>query len=57
MLLRFCCPGNAFPFSAPEYEDDDMGANSILVEQAHRFTLPVDNYSREGFNHPVPPSL
>jgi hypothetical protein len=48
---------NAFLFSTPEHEDADMGANSILIEQARRFTLLVGNYSREGFNHPGPAFL
>ena len=48
---------NAFLFSTPEYEDADMGANSILIEQARRFSLLVGNYSREGFNHPGPAFL
>ena len=48
---------NAFLFSAPEYERADMGANSILIEQARRFTLLVGNYSRKGFNHPGPAFL
>jgi hypothetical protein len=48
---------NAFLFSTPEYESADMGANSILIEQARRFTLLVGNYSREGFNHPGPAFL
>jgi hypothetical protein len=34
-----------------------MAANSILIEQARRFTLLVGNYSREGFNHPGPAFL
>lgn len=48
---------NAFLFSRPLYEDADMGANSILIEQARRFTLLVGNYSRERFNHPGPALL
>ena len=48
---------NAFLFSVPEYERADMGANSILIEQARRFTLLVGNYSRKGFNHPGPAFL
>lgn len=48
---------NAFLFSTPLYEDADMGANSILIEQARRFTLLVGNYSREKFNHPGPAFL
>ena len=48
---------NAFLFSTPLYEDADMGANSILIEQARRFTLLVGNYSRERFNHPGPALL
>jgi hypothetical protein len=48
---------NAFLFSVPLYEDADMGANSILIEQARRFALLVGNYSRERFNHPGPAFL
>ena len=48
---------NAFLFSTPLYEDADMGANSILIEQARRFTLLVGHYSREKFNHPGPAFL
>jgi hypothetical protein len=48
---------NSFIFSTPLYEDADMGANSILIEQARRFSLLVGNYSREGFNHPGPAFL
>jgi len=48
---------NAFLFTTPLYEDADMGANSILIEQARRFTLLVGNYSRERFNHPGPAFL
>src|ERR1700728_4283784 len=48
---------NAFLFSTPEYENADMGADSILIEQARRFSLLVGNYSREHFNHPGPAFL
>src|SRR3984885_1147505 len=48
---------NAFLFSTPEYEDADMGANSILIEQGRRFTLLVGHYSREHFNEPGPAFL
>jgi hypothetical protein len=48
---------NAWLFSVPEYEDADMGAYSIQVEQARRFALLVGNYSREHFNHPGPAFL
>ncbi|HEY3880017.1 MAG TPA: hypothetical protein VGM12_15600 [Trebonia sp.] len=48
---------NAFLFSTPEYERADMGANSILIEQARRLRLLVGNYSRKGFNHPGPAFL
>jgi hypothetical protein len=44
-------------FSVPVYEDADMGAYSIQVEQARRFALLVGNYSREKFNHPGPAFL
>jgi hypothetical protein len=56
-MLTVLLARNAFLFSAPEYEDADMAANSILIEQARRFTLLVGNYSREGFNHPGPAFL
>jgi hypothetical protein len=48
---------NAWVFSEPVYEDADMGAYSIQVEQARRFALLVGNYSREKFNHPGPAFL
>ena len=56
-MLTVLLVRNAFLFSTPEYETADMGANSILIEQARRFTLLVGNYSREGFNHPGPAFL
>jgi hypothetical protein len=48
---------NAYLFSTPLYEDADMGANSILIEQARHFSLLVGNYSRLKFNHPGPAFL
>jgi hypothetical protein len=48
---------NAWLFSSPVYEDADMGAYSIQIEQARRFSLLVGNYSREKFNHPGPAFL
>lgn len=48
---------NAYLFTTPLYEDADAGANSILIEQARRFTLLVGNYSRVRFNHPGPAFL
>ena len=57
LVLGVLLVRNAFLFSTPEYEDADMGANSILIEQARRFSLLVGNYSREHFNHPGPAFL
>jgi hypothetical protein len=57
LVLAVLLVRNAFLFSTPEYEDADMGANSILIEQARRFSLLVGNYSREHFNHPGPAFL
>ena len=57
LVLTVLLVRNAFLFSTPEYEQADLGANSILIEQARRFTLLVGNYSREGFNHPGPAFL
>ncbi|HEY0935423.1 MAG TPA: hypothetical protein VGD91_16975, partial [Trebonia sp.] len=57
VLLGVLLVRNAFLFSAPEYERADMGANSILIEQARRLSLLVGNYSREGFSHPGPAFL
>ena len=56
-MLTLLLARNAFLFTSPEYEDADMAANSILIEQARRFTLLVGNYSRVGFNHPGPAFL
>ena len=56
-MLTVLLVRNAFLFTSTEYEDADMGANSILIEQARRFTLLVGNYSRVGFNHPGPAFL
>ncbi|MBV9381542.1 MAG: hypothetical protein JOY82_23555 [Streptosporangiaceae bacterium] len=53
-LLAVACVRNRFLFATRLYEDADMGANSILVEQARRFTLLTGNYSRELFDHPGP---
>jgi hypothetical protein len=57
LVLAVLLVRNAFLFAAPEYEDADMGANSILIEQARRFTLLVGHYSREHFNEPGPAFL
>jgi hypothetical protein len=48
---------NAYLFATPLHEDADMGADSILIEQARRWTLLVGNYSRERFHHPGPAFL
>jgi hypothetical protein len=48
---------NAFLFRRSYYEASDMGANSILIEQARGFRLLVGDYSRLGFNHPGPAYL
>jgi hypothetical protein len=57
LMLGVLLVRNGYLFGTPEYEDADMGADSILIEQARRFTLLVGNYSREGFNHPGPAFL
>jgi hypothetical protein len=56
-LLVLLCVRNRFIFSTRLYEDADMGANSILIEQARHFTLLVGNYSRDHFHHPGPAYL
>jgi hypothetical protein len=53
-LVVLLCVRNRFLFSTRLYEDADMGANSILVEQARNFTLLIGNYSRDHFHHPGP---
>ena len=53
-LVAVLCVRNRFLFSTRLYEDADMGANSILIEQARHFTLLVGNYSRDRFYHPGP---
>ncbi len=57
VVLGILLVRNAWLFSVPVYEDADMGAYSIQVEQARRFALLVGNYSREKFNHPGPAFL
>ena len=42
---------------AATYENGDMAANSLLVQDAKSFHLLVGNYSRVGFNHPGPALL
>src|SRR5580693_7526581 len=56
-LVTLLCIRNRFLFTTRLYEDADMGANSILVEQARHFTLLVGNYSRDHFHHPGPAYL
>jgi hypothetical protein len=57
LVLGILLVRTSWLFSVPEYEDADMGAYSIQVEQARRFALLVGNYSREHFNHPGPAFL
>ena len=57
VLVGLLCVRNRFLFTTRLYEDADMGANSILIEQARHFTLLVGNYSRDGFHHPGPAYL
>jgi hypothetical protein len=57
LVLGILLIRNAFLFSTPLYEDADMGANSLLIEQARRFTLLVGHYSQDRFNHPGPAFL
>ena len=54
VLVVVLCVRNRFLFTTRLYEDADMGANSILIEQARHFTLLVGNYSRDRFHHPGP---
>jgi hypothetical protein len=56
-LVVLLCVRNRFLFSTRLYEDADMGANSILIEQARHFTLLVGNYSKDHFHHPGPTIL
>jgi hypothetical protein len=48
---------NASVLETPLYERSDQAANSILVEQARRFTLLIGIYSRTHVNHPGPAYL
>jgi hypothetical protein len=57
VLFALLCVRNRFLFTTRLYEAADMGANSILIEQARQFTLLVGNYSRDHFNHPGPAYL
>jgi hypothetical protein len=51
------CAVNAPVLGTPLYEHGDEGANSILIEQARRFTLLTGIYSRTHINHPGPAFL
>ena len=53
-LLVLLVVRNRFLFSTRLYEAADMGANSILIEQARHFTLLIGNYSRDHIHHPGP---
>jgi hypothetical protein len=57
VVLGILLTRNAWLFRSPVYEDADMGAYSLQIEQARRFSLLVGNYSRERFNHPGPAFL
>jgi hypothetical protein len=57
LVLGILLVMNSWLFTTPVYEDGDMGAYSIQIEQARRFRLLVGNYSREKFNHPGPAFL
>ncbi len=48
---------NASVLGTPLYERTDEGANSILIEQARRFTLLTGIYSHTHVNHPGPAFL
>ncbi|HEY6791607.1 MAG TPA: hypothetical protein VI365_30270 [Trebonia sp.] len=48
---------NASVLGTPLYERSDQAANSILIEQARRFTLLTGIYSRTGIDHPGPAYL
>src|SRR5947209_7482485 len=56
-LVAVLCVRNRFLFTTRLYEDADMGANSILVEQARHLSLLTGNYSRDHFHHPGPAYL
>jgi hypothetical protein len=56
-LVAVLCVRNRFLFTTRLYEDADMGANSILVEQARHLSLLAGNYSRDHFHHPGPAYL
>lgn len=56
-LLALLCVRNRFLFTTRLHEDADMGANSILIEQARHFALLIGNYSRDHFHHPGPAYL
>jgi hypothetical protein len=57
LMAGVLCACNAAIFRTPLYESSDQGANSILIEQARRFTLLVGIYSRTHVNHPGPAFL
>jgi hypothetical protein len=54
LMAGILCAANARVLGTPLYERSDEAANSILVEQARRFTLLIGIYSRTHINHPGP---
>jgi hypothetical protein len=57
LMTGVLCARNAPVLATPFYERGDEAANSILIEQARRFTLLVGIYSRTHLNHPGPAFL
>jgi hypothetical protein len=53
-MLGTLCARNTDMFTTRFYEASDYAANSVLIEQARRFTLLTGNYSRDFFHHPGP---
>jgi hypothetical protein len=57
LMTGILCGVMANVLGSPMYERADQGANSILIEQARRFSLLTGNYSRTHINHPGPAFL
>jgi hypothetical protein len=57
VMVAILVPAHWTAIQSATWENGDMAANSILVQDAKSFHLLVGNYSRVGFNHPGPAIL
>lgn len=57
VVVALLVPAHWPAIRSATWENGDMAANSLLIQDAKSFHLLVGNYSRVGFNHPGPAIL